>query len=312
MQKRRFGRSGLKVSEVGLGCGSFGAGRMDQAVCRRVVDVALDAGIDLFDTADAYGGSQSEVMLGAALGKRRSKVVVATKFGAKLPADETSGGGSRRWIMRAVEDSLTRLGFDYIDLYQIHHPDPTTPIEETLRALDDLITQGKVRYIGCSNFAAWRIAEAAWTARTAGFEPFVSAQNEFSLLNQKAAADVLPACEHYGMGFLPWFALGSGLLTGKYRRSAPPPEGARLQVGGHPALPTLSEANLMRVERLDEWATARGHTILELAFAWLFAQPGVTSVLAGATSPEQAAANAAGSTWRLAPDEAAEVAALVV
>lgn len=308
MKVRRLGNSGLKVSVVGIGCNNFGM-RIDQAQTEGVVNAAIDAGITLFDTADIYGGTKSEEFLGKALGKRRHEIVLATKFGMQVGQDPKKRGGSRKWIMQAVEDSLRRLGTDYIDLYQHHQPDPDTPVDETLRALDDLVTQGKVRYIGNSNYTGWQIADADWTA--AGQTRFVSAQNEFSLLKRDVEREVLPACEHFGLGFLPYFPLGSGLLSGKYSRGAPPPEGTRLAVWGARGQAAMSEANFDKVEALEAWARARGHTILELAFAWLLGHPVVSSVIAGATSPEQVRANAATADWRLSPEEVAEVGALV-
>jgi aryl-alcohol dehydrogenase-like predicted oxidoreductase len=309
MQMRRLGRSGLKVSAVGLGCNNFGA-RNDQAQTQAVVDAAIDAGITFFDTADVYGGSQSEVFLGQALGKRRQDVVVASKFGMQMAKDPSRKGGSRRWIMRAVEDSLTRLRTDYIDLYQFHTPDPDAPIDETLRALDDLVSQGKVRYIGNSNFHGWQIADADWTARAANGERFVSAQNNYSLLERGVEAEVLPACERFGLGFLPYFPLAAGMLSGKYKRGERPAEGTRLASWGQYGERTLSARNFDLVERLEDWAQAHGHAILDLAFAWLLSRPAVASVIAGATSPEQVRRNAATADWTLTPEEVAEVDAL--
>jgi aryl-alcohol dehydrogenase-like predicted oxidoreductase len=308
MKMRRLGTSGLQVSEVGLGCNNFGM-RIDQKATQGVVDAALDAGVSFFDTADIYGGTKSEEFLGKALGKRRADIVLATKFGMKIGDDERRRGGSRRWIMRAVEDSLTRLGTDYIDLYQFHAPDPDTPIDETLRALDDLVTQGKVRYIGNSNFTGWQIADADWTA--AGGARFVSAQNLFSLLERKVEFEVLPACEHFGLGFLPFFPLASGLLSGKYRRGEKPPEDSRLAAWGSRGAAAMSDRNFDKVEKLEAWAGERGHTILELAFAWLLGHDVVSSVIAGATTPEQVRTNAAAAAWRLTPDEVDEVGKLV-
>jgi aryl-alcohol dehydrogenase-like predicted oxidoreductase len=308
MKTRRLGTSGLKVSEVGLGCNNFGM-RIDQEATQAVVDAAIEAGITLFDTADVYGATQSEVFLGKALGKRRQDIVLATKFGMRVGDDERRRGGSRRWIMRAVEDSLTRLGTDYIDLYQFHAPDPDTPIDETLRALDDLVSQGKVRYIGNSNFTGWQIADADWTA--SGGTRFVSAQNLYSLLERKVEHEVLPACEHFGLGFLPFFPLASGLLSGKYRRGEQPPEGTRLAAWGARGAQALSDRNFDKVEKLTEWADERGHTILELAFAWLLGHPVVSSVIAGATSPEQIKANAATAAWELTPEEVKAVSDLI-
>jgi aryl-alcohol dehydrogenase-like predicted oxidoreductase len=231
MEYRRLGDSGLKVSEVGLGCNNFG-GRMEQAAATAVVDTAIEAGINFFDTADIYGGLQSEVMLGQALGARRHDVVLATKFAMPVGKGHDQRGGSRRYVIQALEASLKRLGADYVDLYQMHTPDPDTPIEETLRALDDLVTAGKVRYIGNSNFNGWRIADADWIARSGHLTRFVSAQNNYSILDRGVAAEVIPACERFGLGLLPWFPLAAGLLTGKYRRGEPAPEGTRLNSWG--------------------------------------------------------------------------------
>jgi len=310
MKLRRLGASGLKVSEVGLGCNNFGM-RIDDKQTQAVVDAAIDAGITLFDTADIYGGTKSEEFLGKALGKKRNKIVLATKFGMRHGDNEAKKGGSRRWIMRAVEDSLERLKTDHIDLYQFHAPDPETPIDETLRALDDLVSQGKVRYIGNSNFAGWQIADADWQARIVGQTRFVSAQNQYSLLERRVEHEVLPACERFGLGFLPFFPLASGLLSGKYRRGEAPPEGTRLAAWGARGAQALSEKNFDKVEKVEAWAAERGHTILELAFAWLLGHPVVSSVIAGATSPEQIEANAATANWALSPDEVAEVSKLV-
>ena len=308
MKVRRLGSSGLKVSVVGLGCNNFGM-RIDAAQTQTVVDAAIEAGITLFDTADVYGGTKSEEFLGAALGKRRHDIVLATKFGMPLGGDPKKRGGSRKWIMRAVEDSLMRLKTDYIDLYQHHQPDADTPVDETLRALDDLVSQGKVRYLGNSNYSGWQIADADWTA--AGQSRFVSAQNLYSLLERGVEAEVLPACEHFGLGFLPFFPLASGLLSGKYKRGEAPPEGTRLAGWGARGVQVMSDANFDRVEPLTAWAGERGHTILELAFAWLLGHEAVSSVIAGATSPEQVRTNAATAEWRLTAEEVDEVSKLV-
>jgi aryl-alcohol dehydrogenase-like predicted oxidoreductase len=250
-------------------------------------------------------------MLGKALGKRRHEAVVATKFGVMLGTAESRRGGSRRWIMRAAEDSLRRLGTDYIDLYQLHTPDPDTGIDETLRALDDLVSQGKVLYVGCSNLVGWQIADADWIARTEGFAPFVSAQNEYNLLNRTVEAEVLPACERFGLGFLPWFPLAAGLLSGKYRRGEAAPEGTRLAAWTALGDRSLTDAKFDRVEKLEAWAKERGHGLLELAFAWLLGRPVTSSVIAGATTAEQVRANAAAADWRLTPAEVKEVGELV-
>jgi aryl-alcohol dehydrogenase-like predicted oxidoreductase len=308
MKVRRLGNSGLKVSVVGLGCNNFGM-RIDAAQTEVVVNAAIDAGVTLFDTADIYGGTKSEEFLGKALGKRRHEIVLATKFGMQIGQDPKRRGASRKWIMTAVEDSLRRLGTDYIDLYQHHQPDADTPVDETLRALDDLVTQGKVRYIGNSNYSGWQIADADWTA--AGGTRFVSAQNLYSLLERGVEKEVLPACEHFGLGFLPFFPLASGLLSGKYRRGETPPEGTRLAAWGSRGAAAMSDANFDKVEALTKWAEERGHTLLELAFAWLLGHPVVSSVIAGATTPEQVAANVATAEWALTEDEVDAVGKLI-
>jgi aryl-alcohol dehydrogenase-like predicted oxidoreductase len=309
MQRRRLGASDLAVSEIGLGCNNFG-GRLDLARTQEVVDAALDAGINFFDTADVYGATRSEEFLGQALGKRRSGVIVATKFGLQVGEDPKAQGGSRRWVTQAAEDSLRRLKTDYIDLFQFHRPDPETPIEETLRALDDLVRAGKVRFIGHSNFQAAEMAEADQVAKAAGLPAFVSAQNELSLLTRAAEAGLLPTCERLSLGFLPYFPLASGMLTGKYHRGEAAAEGTRLAGWGPRADKILSDANFAKVEALSAWAAARGHTILELAFAWLLGHPAIPSVIAGATSPRQVQVNAAAAAWRLTPAEVAEVSAI--
>ena len=310
MELRRLGTSGLKVSAIGLGCNNFGM-RIDQAATQGVVDAALDAGINLFDTADIYGGSQSEVFLGEALKGKRDEAVLATKFANPMGEGAYRRGGSRRYIVQAVEASLKRLQTDHIDLYQMHVPDADTPIEETLRALDDLITAGKVLYIGNSNFTGWQIADADWIARSSHMHRFVSAQNNFSLLERNAVREVLPACEHFGLGFLPFFPLASGLLSGKYRKGEAAPEGTRLAAWGARGQAAMSERNLDKVEALRAWATDHGGSLLQLAFAWLLAHPAVSSVIAGATSREQIEANAKGADWKLTPEERDEVTKLV-
>jgi aryl-alcohol dehydrogenase-like predicted oxidoreductase len=310
MELRRLGDSGLKVSEIGLGCNNFGM-RIDQEATNTVVAAALDAGINFFDTADIYGGTQSEVMLGKALGDRRQDIILATKFAMPLGKDPYQRGGSRRYVMRAVEASLERLGTDYIDLYQMHQPDPDTPIEETLGALDDLVTQGKVRYLGNSNFAGWQIADADWIARNGHMNRFISAQNNYSLLERKVEADVNPACERFGLGMLPYFPLASGLLTGKYKRGEAPAEGTRLAAWGPMGARSLNDQNFDRVEKLTAFAQEHGHSLLDLAFAWLLGNKVVDSVIAGATKPDQVKLNAATAGWKLTAEEMAEVSKLV-
>jgi aryl-alcohol dehydrogenase-like predicted oxidoreductase len=305
MEHRPLGRSGLRVSTVGLGCNNFGR-RCDPAQTRAVVAKALDLGVTLFDTADVYGpGGLSEEYLGKALEGRRADVIVATKFGLPMGEGSLRRGGSRRWVMQAAEASLRRLGTDWIDLYQMHFPDPGTPIEETLRALDDLVRQGKVRYVGCSNFAGWQVADAQWTARSAGLTALASAQNQYSLLERAIEAEVLPACRAHGLGVLPYFPLASGLLTGKYRRGEKAPEGTRLSSARFAA--ALSDRNFDRVEKLAQFAADAGHSLLELAISWLLGQEPVASVIAGATSPEQLEQNVHASGWKLSAEQLARV-----
>jgi aryl-alcohol dehydrogenase-like predicted oxidoreductase len=309
MEIRNLGRSGLRVSAIGLGCNNFGA-RVDNDTARAVVHKALDSGITLFDTSDTYGNrGGSETALGEILGARRKDIVLATKFGMAMDDVGVKIGASRRYIMSEVEDSLRRLRTDWIDLYQLHQPDPLTPIEETLDALDDLVRSGKVRYIGCSNLPAWQVAEATLTARATGGAAFVSAQDEYSLVVRKADSELIPALCHFGMGLLPYFPLASGLLTGKYRRNAVLPSGTRLTNPGGKRLADryLTDANYETVERLEAFAAARGHTMLELAFSWLLARKPVASVIAGATKPEQIAQNVAAGSWTLTADELAEI-----
>ena len=307
MEYRMLGRSGLRVSVVGLGCNNFGM-RLGLEETRAVVDRAIDCGITLLDTADIYGGrGGSEEQLGAILGARRKDIVLATKFGMAMSDDGTKIGGSRSYIMTAVEDSLRRLKTDWIDLYQLHQPDPLTPMEETLRALDDLVRQGKVRYIGCSNVVAWQVVDSQWIARSQGLSRFVSCQDEYNLLNRAIEAELLPAMAANGCGMLPYFPLASGLLTGKYRRDAMP-AGARLT--DQPTFASrvyLSEQNFAVVEKLAAFASARGHSLLELAFSWMAARPTVASVIAGATKAGQIDANVAAIGWSLTDDEIAEV-----
>jgi aryl-alcohol dehydrogenase-like predicted oxidoreductase len=294
---RQLGDSGLTVSVVGLGCTSFGR-RVDLAGTRAVVGAALEAGITLFDTADIYGGQgSSERLLGEVLRGRRDEVVLATKFGADMAGATEPGWaarGSRRYVRMAVEASLRRLRTDHIDLYQLHEPDPGTPIEETLSALDDLVHVGKVRFVGSSNLTAWQIADADWTARAAGITRFVSAQNEYSLLERGVEAEIVPACEHFGIGLLPYFPLSAGLLTGKYSRGRAPV--GRLAEPGYARL--LTDAALDRVEALRAYAQERGRTLLDVAVGGLAAQPAVTSVISGATRPEQVRANVAAGEWK--------------
>jgi aryl-alcohol dehydrogenase-like predicted oxidoreductase len=307
MEFRNLGNSGLKVSVVGLGCNNFGM-KCDAEQTRAVVHKALDEGITLFDTADIYGNrGGSEDLLGKALGARRHEAIVASKFGMSMGDGPYLHGGSRRYIVAACEASLKRLGTDYIDLYQIHQPDPETPQSETLAALDDLIRAGKVRYIGSSNFAGWQVADAAWISRTAGIASYVSAQNQYNLLDRRVERELVPACREFRVGILPYFPLASGFLTGKYRRGAEPPKGTRLALMQRMAQSTLTDENFTIIERLETFARNRGHTLLELAVGWLASQPQVSSVISGATSPEQVTDNVKAGNWKLSAEELAEV-----
>jgi aryl-alcohol dehydrogenase-like predicted oxidoreductase len=297
MRYRSLGRSGLVVSVAGLGCNNFGR-RLDVGATRAVVDAAMEAGITLLDTAESYGGGgRSEELLGEVLAGRRDQVVLATKFGhyaADLGYGPAAGAkGGRAYIRRAVEQSLRRLRTDYIDLYQVHTPDPQTPIAETIAALGELVAEGKVRYIGHSNFSGWQLAEAAAVARDLGAEAFISAQNHWSLLERGAEAEVVPAALHFGLGVLPYFPLAYGLLTGKVRHGQEPPEGSRL--AGRRDY--ITDAKLDTVEALIAWAAERGLTVLDVAIGGLAALPGCSSVIAGATSPQQVTANAGAASW---------------
>ncbi len=295
MEKRRIGS--LAVSVVGLGCNNFGW-RIDSAATAAVVHAALDPGITFFDTADVYGTGQSEEFLGRALGPRRSQAIVATKFGLKM--DERRQGARPVYVRQAVEDSLRRLGTDRIDLYQLHHPDAATPIEDTLGALDGLVRAGKMREIGCSNFSADQLRAAPG---------FASVQNQYSLLHRQPEADVLPECERLGLAFIPYFPLANGLLTGKYRPGQPAPEGSRARDGWGPKV--FTEKTLALAESLKQFAESRGHTLLELAISWLAARPVVRSVIAGAKSPEQVKANATAGGWRMSAEDLAGVEAIL-
>jgi aryl-alcohol dehydrogenase-like predicted oxidoreductase len=304
---RTLGKSGLEVSVVGLGCNNFGM-RIDLDTTRKVVDKAIDLGITLFDTADIYGNmGGSETMLGQVLGDRRKDIVLATKFSGPMFAGVTRRNASRRYIMSAVEASLRRLRTDWIDLYQQHFPDPLTPMEETLRALDDLVRQGKVRYIGCSNLPAWQIVEAEWIAQDRGLHRFVSAQDEYSLIARHHEVEKLPAIDAYGMGLLPYFPLASGLLSGKYRRGTAAPPDSRFAGIQRLADRYSTDANWKLVEHLEAFCASRQHSLLELAFSWLLARPVVSSVIAGATKPEQVEANVKATGWKLTPEDLAEI-----
>jgi aryl-alcohol dehydrogenase-like predicted oxidoreductase len=307
MHIRNLGGSGLRVSAVGLGCNNFGQ-RIDLEASRKVIHKALDLGITLFDTADIYSGlGGSETVLGEVLGDRRKDIVLATKYSKPMSSDGTKQGASRRYIMSAVEASLTRLKTDYIDLYQQHDFDPLTPIEESLRALDDLVRQGKVRYLGNSNFPAWRIAEAELTARGINVNRFVSCQDEYSLLVRGIEQELLPAAQAYNLGLLPFFPLASGLLTGKYKRGAAAPDDTRFAKSPVLRDRYVTPRNEDIVEKLTAFAAAHGHTMLELAFSWLASRPQVASVIAGATRVEQVEQNVKAIGWALSAEEIAEI-----
>lgn len=303
MRSRPIGS--LEVSVVGLGCNNFGR-RLDARQTERVVHAALDAGIDFFDTADSYGDGQSETFLGRALKGRRSEAIVATKFGSKL--DQWRHGASPTYVRRAVEDSLRRLDIDVIDLYQLHRPDPSIPIEDTLGALDALVREGLVREIGCSNFDVDLLERS--DAATPGQARFASVQNHYSLFHREPEDGVLAACERLGVAFIPYFPLANGLLTGKYRKGQPLPEGSRL-VGSERETTSLTDANLERVEALVAFAATAGRSLLDLAFSWLLTRPVVASVIAGATTVEQVAANAGAADWQLDADDLASIDALL-
>ncbi|MEA5454288.1 aldo/keto reductase [Sinomonas sp. JGH33] len=308
---RRLGRSGLTVSTVGLGCNNLGRANTpteSQEGTDAVVHAAIDAGITLFDVADVYGKTPglSEEMLGRALKGRRDDVIVATKFGMDMHGangKDFGARGSRRYIQQAVEASLRRLDTDWIDLYQFHTPDPETPIEETLSALDDLVREGKVRYIGHSNRAGWQIAEAEFVARMGGYTPFISSQNHYNLLDRRAELEVTEAAEAYGLGVLPYFPLANGLLTGKYSRGVAP-EGSRLS---HSRTNLVHDADWDQLDRFSAFAEERGLTELQVAFSWLAAQPSVASVIAGATRPEQIRENAEAASWQPSTEDLAEL-----
>ncbi|EFD50407.1 oxidoreductase, aldo/keto reductase family protein [Micrococcus luteus SK58] len=314
MRHTRLGRSGLTVSVIGLGCNNLGrpgTATLEQAGTDAVVHAALDAGITFFDVADIYGAEPglSEERLGRALGARRDEVVIGTKFGMDMggvAGDDGGARGSRRYIVRAVEDSLRRLGTDWIDLYQFHTPDPATPIEETLRALDDLVRAGKVRYVGHSNRAGWQIAQAEYVARELGVERFVSAQNHYNLLDRRAELEVVPAATEFGLGVLPYFPLANGLLTGKYSQGDAP-EGSRLS---HVRQHMVADADLEQLAAFGRFARERGITEVQAAIGWLAAQGPVSSVIAGATRAAQVVENAAAADWLATAEDLAELDAL--
>jgi len=303
METRPLGS--LQVTVVGIGCNNFGKRISDEASIA-VVQSALDAGINFFDTADVYGSTRSEELLGEALGTRRKEAIIATKFGSAI--DDHRKGASPDYVRKAADDSLRRLKTDYIDLYQLHTPDPKTPIADTLGALNDLVQAGKVLEIGCSNFSVAQLQEAEAAVKS-GAARFVSVQNDYSLFQREAEADVLPECARTHVGFLPYFPLANGLLTGKYRKGQAVPQGTRLQDAAKAKI--LSDENLNKVEALIKYAESRGHTLLELAFSWLAANPVIPSVIAGATSPQQVQSNAKAVNWRMTETECADINAIM-
>ncbi len=303
MEYRQLGKSGLQVSVIGLGTNNFGR-RVDAKGTATVISHALDAAINTIDTSNSYSGTLSEEYMGRALKGKRDRAIIATKVSSRMGDGPNQAGNSRQHIMTEVENSLRRLDTHYIDLYQIHFPDPTTPIDETLRALDDLVHQGKVRYIGCSNFTAWQVCEAIWTSQTLGLTPLVSVQPAYSMLDRRVEVELIPFCAQYGVGILPYFPLANGFLTGKYRRGEPAPEGTRLAENDRGM---FTEQMFDLPESLERFCAERGHTVLELAFAWLLANPSVSCVIAGATKVEQVVANSKAAGWRLTEDDMDEI-----
>jgi aryl-alcohol dehydrogenase-like predicted oxidoreductase len=313
MNYRELGQSGLKVSEIGLGGDTFGR-EIDEKATQTVIHHGLDLGINYIDTADVYGkgGGRSEEFIGKAIKGKRSQVIVATKFGVAVGVGQQQfaskdGLGTRTYIMKAVEASLKRLGTDYIDLYQLHRPDPSTSIEETLRAMDGLVKSGKVRYIGGSNLPAWELCEALWISRTAGLKPFVTVQPRYNLLDRHCEEELGPCCQAYRIGVIPWYPLAGGFLTGKYRRGMASPANTRF--GSNPSMYQwlLTDGNFDLLEKLENYSTDRGHTVAELAIAWLLSHPWVCTVIAGVTQPEQVSGNVAAANWQLTSEEMKEI-----
>jgi aryl-alcohol dehydrogenase-like predicted oxidoreductase len=310
VEYRNLGNSGLKVSVLGLGGNNFGR-IIDEPVSAAVINHALELGINFIDTADRYDRGRSEEYVGRALKQRRQQVIIASKFGIVIDGGVNEGGGSRGYIVKAVEASLRRLSTDYIDLYQMHTPDPTTPIEETLRALDDLVKAGKVRYMGCSNFAGWQLSESLWTSRINQLNSFVTVQAKYNLFERQIEQELVPCCKAHNVGVIPWGPLSGGFLTGKYQRE----EGrSALPAGSDPRkafLPiysgVMTETNWERLGKLDAFAKSRGHKVAELAIAWLLSHRWVSTVIAGATKPEQLDANMGGAKWKLTEEEVAQV-----
>lgn len=312
MRYRHLGNSGLEVSETGLGANSFGEpGRRDYAESKAVIYAAIDHGINFIDTSNVYAQGVSEEYIGRALEGRRHEMLIGTKFGSKRNHGPNMFGGGRKFVMDAVEDSLRRLRTDYIDLYMIHRPDPRVPLEETLRAMDDIVRQGKALYIGACNFEAWRMVDAVWTSRANGMTGIISSQFEYSMLHRGSEAEMLPACRRHGVGVMPYLPLAAGFLTGKVDVSGVAPEGTRLALDANQSERWITEDNLRTIGALQGWAQERGKTLLNLAFAWLLADPIVGTVIAGASSPEQIAQNAAASNWQLTDQERDDVTSIL-
>ncbi|MBT3604254.1 MAG: aldo/keto reductase [Candidatus Latescibacteria bacterium] len=303
MEYRYLGNSGLQISEIGLGTNNFGR-RVDAAGTAKVMDQALEDGVTFIDTANVYSGGLSETYIGQAIKGKRDQYVLATKVAMKMGDEVNQSGASRQHILTEIENSLKRLQTDYVDLYQIHRADPNTPIEETLETLDQLVSQGKVRYIGCSNYQSWQICEALWTSRTRNLVPFSTVQPHYNMFNREIEKELVPFCKTYGIGILPYFPLANGFLTGKYRRGEAVPEGARLSENDRGM---FSDRNFDILEDLEKFAKERDHTVLDVAFAWLLTNPCVSSVIAGATKPEQVTANAKTSGWQLTEEEMTEI-----
>lgn len=312
MRYRHLGDSGLEVSETGLGANSFGEpGRRDYAESKSIIYSAIDHGINFIDTSNVYAQGVSEEYIGRALEDQRHEMLIGTKFGSKRDHGPNLFGGGRKFVMDAVEDSLRRLRTDYIDLYMIHRPDTRVPLEETLGAMDDIVRQGKALYIGVCNFEAWRMVDAVWTSKHGGMSPIISSQFEYSMLHRGSEAEMLPACRRHGVGVMPYLPLAAGFLTGKVDVSGVPPEGTRLALDANQSGRWITEKNLRAIAGLQSWASERGKTLLELAFAWLLADPIVGTVIAGASSQQQIAQNAAASGWQLTAEERDEVTAIL-
>jgi aryl-alcohol dehydrogenase-like predicted oxidoreductase len=306
MDYRRLGKSGLKVSQIGLGTNGYGLD-VDETTAIGLVDHALEIGINFIDTAEMYNKGRSEEMVGKAIKGKRSQIVLATKFGYPGTVGPKDQRGSRNYVMKAIDLSLGRLGTDYIDLYYFHYPDPETPIEETIRAMDDLVHAGKVRYIGCSNFGAWQLCEGIWTSEHYNLASFTVVQSRYNLIDRRIESEVVPCCQAYGVGVIPWGPLASGFLTGEYRRNEKIPEGMRLAKPAPIYRDILSDANFEKLDKLEAFAKERGHSISELAIAWLLSHPWLGSVIAGATNVEQMSRNMVATEWKLTAEDATQL-----